>query len=62
VLAIRPAPVHFYQPNKERRSRHGDPVDTVVSQKLSKATRVKPCEKIYLARGVEQEEKSPKNG
>jgi hypothetical protein len=34
----------------------------MVSQILSKATWVKPCEKIYFARGVEQEEKSPKNG
>jgi len=62
VLAVRPAPEHFYQPNEERRSRHANPVDTVLSQILPNATRVVPSEKIHLARRVEHEEKSPKNG
>ena len=62
MLAVRLAPEHFYQPNKKRRSGHSGPVDTVMPQILRNASRVVPCEKIYLGGGIEHEEKSPKSG
>jgi len=59
--SVRANAEHFYQPNQKRGGSYCDPIDAVVAQILASAIRVVSAEKIYLARGVQHEEKSPQN-